>query len=86
MSDTKLQCGCGKTFRKEQGLHDHQRDMGHDENTPRRRPVRRNTFNPETDPDWTGKCEVCGQSPVVPATGMCGPCTFGEAETATGNW
>lgn len=40
----------------------------------------------ETAPDWKGKCDVCGQSPIVPVTGMCGPCTFGEAETAGGNW
>lgn len=39
-----------------------------------------------TAPDWTKKCEVCGQKPIVPVTGMCGPCTFGEAETAGGNW
>lgn len=42
--------------------------------------------DPETDPDWTGSCCNCGSSPVVPLTGMCGPCTFGEAETAGGNW
>lgn len=41
---------------------------------------------PETKPDWTKKCEVCGATPIVPATGLCGPCTFGEAETADGNW
>lgn len=40
----------------------------------------------EQEPDWSKKCEVCGQSPIVPATGMCGPCTFGEADTAGGNW
>jgi hypothetical protein len=40
----------------------------------------------ETAPDWSGKCEVCGQSPIVPFTGMCGPCTFGEADTVDGNW
>ena len=45
-----------------------------------------NEPDPDTEPDWTGKCEVCGQSPIVPATGMCGPCTFGEADTAGGNW
>lgn len=39
-----------------------------------------------TEPDWSGECEVCGQSPIVPLTGMCGPCTFGEAETIGGNW
>jgi hypothetical protein len=37
-------------------------------------------------PDWSGKCEVCDASPIVPLTGLCGPCTFGEAETAGGNW
>jgi len=41
---------------------------------------------PAPGPDWTKGCEVCGAKPVVPETGMCGPCTFGEAETAGGNW
>ena len=40
----------------------------------------------ETAPDWSGKCENCGASPIVPVTGLCGPCTFGEADTAGGNW
>jgi len=40
----------------------------------------------DTRPDWTHCCSVCGVSPVVPATGMCGPCTFGEADTAGGGW
>ncbi len=39
-----------------------------------------------TKPDWTKKCEVCGATPIIPMTGMCGPCTFGEADTAGGNW
>jgi NMD protein affecting ribosome stability and mRNA decay len=38
------------------------------------------------EPDWTKRCSVCGQPPVVPLTGMCGPCTFGEADTAGGEW
>ncbi|MEM9388329.1 MAG: hypothetical protein AAGA68_24975 [Pseudomonadota bacterium] len=38
------------------------------------------------EPDWSGQCENCGQSPIVPLTGMCGPCTFGEADTAGGEW
>lgn len=37
-------------------------------------------------PDWDRKCEVCGASPIVPLSMMCGPCTWGEAETAGGNW
>lgn len=40
----------------------------------------------QLEPDWCGECEICGASPIVPATGMCGPCTFGEAETVNGNW
>lgn len=41
---------------------------------------------PNTDPNWEGKCEVCGQSPVVGDLGLCGPCCFGEADTIGGNW
>ncbi len=37
-------------------------------------------------PDWERQCEVCSQSPVICCTGLCGPCTFGEAATAGGNW
>jgi hypothetical protein len=40
----------------------------------------------DMEPDWITPCEICGEVPTVPATGMCGPCTFGEAETAGGNW
>lgn len=37
-------------------------------------------------PDYTRACEACGAKPIVPATGLCGPCSFGEADTANGNW
>lgn len=40
----------------------------------------------QVGPDWTKKCEVCRATPIVPLTGLCGPCTFGESETAGGNW
>ena len=34
-----------------------------------------------------GECDSCGFETVLVADlGMCGPCTFGEAETANGNW
>lgn len=33
----------------------------------------------ETKPDYTKDCIVCGNSPVLPVTGMCPVCTFGEA-------
>ena len=36
--------------------------------------------------NFTEQCSVCGESPTVTATGLCGPCTFGEAKTAGGNW
>lgn len=32
--------------------------------------------------DEENVCEVCGGGPVWPSTGMCGPCTTGEADTA----
>jgi hypothetical protein len=40
----------------------------------------------EVTPDWSGACCNCNASPILPATGMCGPCTFGEADTIGGNW
>jgi hypothetical protein len=40
----------------------------------------------QVEPDWTKKCENCDATPIVPMTGLCGPCTFGEADTAGGNW
>jgi hypothetical protein len=39
-----------------------------------------------TRPDWTSQCMYCGSSPILPITNLCGPCTFGEAETLGGNW
>lgn len=42
--------------------------------------------DPDTTPDWNRECSNCGDSPIVPITGLCGPCTFGEADTAGGNW
>lgn len=41
---------------------------------------------PSLEPDFTHKCEACGATPVMPLTGMCGPCTTGEASTAGGKW
>lgn len=40
----------------------------------------------DTEPDWGGECDICGSSPVMPITGMCGPCSTGESETIGGNW
>lgn len=34
-----------------------------------------------------GVCESCEQKTVlVKEVGLCGPCCFGEADTANGNW
>jgi hypothetical protein len=46
------------------------------------------SFDPDAEsrPDWEHTCDNCGASPIVPATGLCGPCTFGDASTAGGNW
>ena len=41
------------------------------------------------DADWGNKCVVCQAVPVVytgEGSDCCGPCTFGESETAGGNW
>lgn len=40
----------------------------------------------DLEPDWDTPCENCEATPTVPFTGLCGPCTFGEADTAGGNW
>lgn len=56
---------------------------------PRKKPKREEIekkVRKDLKPDWTHECECCGATPIVPATGMCGPCTFGEADTAGGNW
>jgi len=37
-------------------------------------------------PDWKGKCDNCEETPVVPMSGLCGPCHFGEADTMQGDW
>lgn len=40
----------------------------------------------DATPDYQTECIVCGSVPTLPLTGMCGPCTFGEADTANGEW
>lgn len=37
-------------------------------------------------PVWEKQCEVCGSTPVVGITGLCGPCTWGESDTINGAW
>ena len=69
---------CGRVLKNKVRLAQHTRDKH--EAPPE------SEHDPETEPDWGGECEVCGQSPIVPLTGMCGPCTWGEAETVGGNW
>ena len=51
----------------------------------RRRKQARKRLN-DGDQDYTKKCIVCGALPTVHPTELCGPCCFGEAETADGNW
>ena len=40
-------------------------------------------YTDETRLDWTRKCENCGQSPIVPITGLCEPCTFAVEREGT---
>jgi len=41
---------------------------------------------PSLAPNWSCKCENCGQTPTVGKSRLCGPCYFGEADMAGGNW
>ncbi len=71
--DRKFACDrCARRFYTEEARAQHARDT-HD-------------LPLADEPDWSAECEVCGASPCVPLTGMCGPCTFGEADTIGGNW
>lgn len=38
------------------------------------------------DKDWDTPCQNCEAVPTVHPTQLCGPCCFGEADTAGGNW
>lgn len=48
--------------------------------------VERMTDEEAFQKDWSRGCSLCGQKPVVRAVGLCGPCTWGESNTAGGNW
>ena len=53
-------------------------------------------FGDPSTKNWSIECQNCGELPTVIAenakteeeidTGLCGPCYFGEAITAGGNW
>lgn len=45
-----------------------------------------NEHDAATQPDWERTCKICGETPIITFTGMCGPCTFGEAESVGVNW
>lgn len=73
----QIECpDCNRCFATEVDLENHCR-------VKHRKPV---NCDPQTAPDWSRECSNCGDSPIVPATGLCGPCTWGEADTAMGNW
>lgn len=67
---------CNKRFRAYESRAQHIRDAH----------GKKLSITTATDPDWNGKRMNCGQSPIVPVTQLCGPCTWGEAETVGGNW
>jgi len=38
------------------------------------------------EPDWKKVCHVCQETPVVPVSGLCGPCHFGTVDALSGDW
>ena len=72
-----IEAHCNRRFATEVDLNNHQRA---------KHPKVRVPSDRDTEPDWSRECSNCGQSPIVPLTGLCGPCTFGEADTAGGEW
>jgi hypothetical protein len=36
--------------------------------------------------NWENACDNCDGLPTVGDSGLCGPCFFGEAKTAEGEW
>lgn len=50
------------------------------------RPMNKFHEEPAGKPDWSTKCSACDAVPIVPQTGLCGPCSFGDESTAGGNW
>lgn len=85
---------CGKRVKHAHALRQHCDDTGHKkpgwllgmEKRVAFAPAEQDGEDDAFEADWSCECEVCGAVPVVKATGMCGPCTFGEAETIGGNW
>lgn len=77
MSEDGGECPeCDKYFPTDKALDQHLRD-------------KHNAFllhDSDMKPDWSNTCDTCGEAPIVPITGLCGPCTWGEAATRGGNW
>lgn len=55
---------------------------------PDREPRDINNYTPlhDGDKDHDTPCVNCDELPTVHPTQLCGPCCFGEADTAGGNW
>jgi NMD protein affecting ribosome stability and mRNA decay len=76
---------CSKQFDGEHAVRQH-RWMKHKAGVPMNTRPR-----PKVDADAFAvthgrPCCVCGATPTVGSTDLCGPCCFGEAETIGGNW
>jgi len=37
-------------------------------------------------PNWNYSCSNCMGTPVVPISGLCGPCHFGTIDAILGEW
>ena len=38
------------------------------------------------EPDWEHQCANCMAEPIVPISGLCGPCHFGTIDAILGEW
>jgi hypothetical protein len=56
----------------------------------KRKPNARKEDRPERRPsmahNYDAECMCCAATPTVGKSRMCGPCYFGDASTAGGNW
>ena len=92
MEDITIRCACGNPFTwtvKDQEFYK-QKGFERPKKCKKCRDAKKqktqNKRSFDDNKEW-GECIVCGMETFLVADlGMCGPCTFGEADTINGNW